>query len=164
MVRFRLIQNTRAISSLWLFDPRLAYQVLRSFGQLPLLTQKEFCIVEMFAALLCPESLKKQVQVRMNILLPVKQSIKKLSSDLGVQLLLLYLLLVIPVVTARLRQNLDRVFEMFRLKKRAGQKAGTLSGGEQQMLAVARGIMAEPIVLLFDELSLGLLVLTFLNS
>jgi len=100
----------------------------------------------------------------MNILLPVKQSIKKLSSDLGVQLLLLYLLLVIPVVTARLRQNLDRVFEMFRLKKRAGQKAGTLSGGEQQMLAVARGIMAEPIVLLFDELSLGLLVLTFLNS
>jgi len=100
----------------------------------------------------------------MNILLPVKQSIKKLSSDLGVQLLLLYLLLVIPVVTARLRQNLDRVFEMFRLKERAGQKAGTLSGGEQQMLAVARGIMAEPIVLLFDELSLGLLVLTFLNS
>lgn len=65
---------------------------------------------------------------------------------------------------ARLRQNLDRVYEMFpRLKERAGQKAGTLSGGEQQMLAVARGIMAEPIVLLFDELSLGLAPLLVLN-
>lgn len=57
MFRFRLTQNTCAISNLWLLDPRLAYQVLRSLGQLPLLTHKEFCIVEMFAALLCPESL-----------------------------------------------------------------------------------------------------------
>jgi len=43
-----------------------------------------------------------------------------------------------------------------RLEERRNQKAGTLSGGEQQMLAVARGIMAEPIVLMMDELSLGL--------
>jgi branched-chain amino acid transport system ATP-binding protein len=42
------------------------------------------------------------------------------------------------------------------LKERAGQRAGTLSGGEQQMLAVARGLMAEPEILMFDELSLGL--------
>lgn len=55
------------------------------------------------------------------------------------------------------KQNLDRVYEMFpRLKERRVQKAGTLSGGEQQMLAVARGIMAEPRVLMIDELSLGL--------
>ncbi len=54
-------------------------------------------------------------------------------------------------------QNLERVYEMFpRLKERRSQKAGTMSGGEQQMLAVARGIMAEPKVLMIDELSLGL--------
>ena len=56
-----------------------------------------------------------------------------------------------------IHKNLERVYEMFpRLKERSGQKSGTLSGGEQQMLAVARGIMADPIVLLIDELSLGL--------
>jgi len=60
--------------------------------------------------------------------------------------------------------NLERVFEMFpRLKERKDQAAGTLSGGEQQMLAVARGIMAEPIILMFDELSLGLAPLLVLN-
>jgi branched-chain amino acid transport system ATP-binding protein len=54
-------------------------------------------------------------------------------------------------------RNLERVYEMFpRLKERSAQKAGTLSGGEQQMLAVARGIMAEPTILFIDELSLGL--------
>lgn len=54
-------------------------------------------------------------------------------------------------------KNLERVYEMFpRLKERSDQKAGTLSGGEQQMLAVARGIMADPIILIIDELSLGL--------
>lgn len=54
-------------------------------------------------------------------------------------------------------KNLKLVFEMFpRLEERKDQKSGTLSGGEQQMLAVARGIMAEPIVLMMDELSLGL--------
>jgi branched-chain amino acid transport system ATP-binding protein len=55
------------------------------------------------------------------------------------------------------KQNIDRVYDMFpRLKERENQKAGTLSGGEQQMLAVARGIMADPTVLMIDELSLGL--------
>lgn len=55
------------------------------------------------------------------------------------------------------KQNLERVFEMFpRLQERIHQKSGTLSGGEQQMLAVARGIMADPVVLMIDELSLGL--------
>ncbi len=59
--------------------------------------------------------------------------------------------------TPKFKGNLERVYEMFpRLKERQGQKAGTLSGGEQQMLAVARGIMADPIVLMIDELSLGL--------
>ena len=54
-------------------------------------------------------------------------------------------------------RNLEMVYEMFpRLKERRVQKSGTLSGGEQQMLAVARGIMANPIVLMIDELSLGL--------
>jgi branched-chain amino acid transport system ATP-binding protein len=54
-------------------------------------------------------------------------------------------------------QNLNRVFQLFpRLLERFEQKAGTLSGGEQQMLAVARGLMAEPQILMLDELSLGL--------
>jgi branched-chain amino acid transport system ATP-binding protein len=59
--------------------------------------------------------------------------------------------------TPKFKENLIRVYEMFpRLKERVAQKAGTLSGGEQQMLAVARGIMADPDVLMIDELSLGL--------
>ena len=58
---------------------------------------------------------------------------------------------------AHVNRNLERVYTMFpRIKERRRQKAGTLSGGEQQMLAVARGIMAEPKVLMFEELSLGL--------
>jgi branched-chain amino acid transport system ATP-binding protein len=57
----------------------------------------------------------------------------------------------------KLKQNLDLVYTMFpRLKERHNQKSGTLSGGEQQMLAVGRGIMSDPIVLMVDELSLGL--------
>ncbi len=58
---------------------------------------------------------------------------------------------------ANMAENLEKVYDMLpRLKERANQKAGTLSGGEQQMLAVARGLMAQPEVLMFDELSLGL--------
>ena len=70
--------------------------------------------------------------------------------------------------TPKFRKNLERVYEMFpRLQERQAQKAGTLSGGEQQMLAVARGIMADPTVLMIDELSLGLapvLVLALFDS
>ncbi|MBT3337519.1 MAG: ABC transporter ATP-binding protein [Anaerolineae bacterium] len=58
---------------------------------------------------------------------------------------------------ARMAESFEKVFTMFpRLKERRGQKSGTLSGGEQQMLAVARGVMADPKVLIIDELSLGL--------
>jgi branched-chain amino acid transport system ATP-binding protein len=65
---------------------------------------------------------------------------------------------------AHFQRNLERVYELFpRLKERSAQKAGTLSGGEQQMLAVARGLMAEPEILMFDELSLGLAPLLVLN-
>jgi branched-chain amino acid transport system ATP-binding protein len=62
------------------------------------------------------------------------------------------------------KRNLERVFAIFpRLKERLKQQAGTMSGGEQQMLAVARGLMAEPRILMFDELSLGLSPLLTLN-
>lgn len=53
--------------------------------------------------------------------------------------------------------NRDRVFAVFpRLRERQGQAAGTLSGGEQQMLAIGRGLMAEPKLMILDEPSLGL--------
>lgn len=53
--------------------------------------------------------------------------------------------------------DLDRVYELFpRLKERHWQMAGTLSGGEQQMLAVGRGLMAKPQLIMMDEPSLGL--------
>ena len=58
---------------------------------------------------------------------------------------------------AEIRQSMERVFQSFpRLKERLGQFGGTLSGGEQQMLAIGRGMMARPKVLLLDEPSMGL--------
>jgi branched-chain amino acid transport system ATP-binding protein len=58
---------------------------------------------------------------------------------------------------AQRQHNFERVYDMFpRLKERRKQKAGTLSGGEQQMLAIGRCLMAEPRLIMLDEPSLGL--------
>ncbi len=62
-----------------------------------------------------------------------------------------------PRARGMARQQLDRVYALFpRLKARRSQLAGTLSGGEQQMCAIGRGLMSEPELLMFDEPSLGL--------
>jgi branched-chain amino acid transport system ATP-binding protein len=58
---------------------------------------------------------------------------------------------------AGIKESLEYVYKLFpRLRERSGQQAGTLSGGEQQMLAIGRGLMANPRLLCMDEPSLGL--------
>jgi branched-chain amino acid transport system ATP-binding protein len=58
---------------------------------------------------------------------------------------------------AEIAEDLDRVYSLFpRLQERDSQKAGTMSGGEQQMLAIGRAMMARPKLLLLDEPSMGL--------
>jgi branched-chain amino acid transport system ATP-binding protein len=56
-----------------------------------------------------------------------------------------------------IKESIDRVFELFpRLAERKNQKAGTMSGGEQQMCAIGRALMAQPKLLMLDEPSMGL--------
>lgn len=64
---------------------------------------------------------------------------------------------IIPRARNKARETLDHVFSLFpRLAERRAQAAGTLSGGEQQMLAIGRCLMGQPTLIMFDEPSLGL--------
>ena len=63
----------------------------------------------------------------------------------------------LPRARVRVNESLEKAFELFPvLKSRQGQKAGSLSGGEQQMLAIGRAMMSAPTILMLDEPSLGL--------
>jgi branched-chain amino acid transport system ATP-binding protein len=65
---------------------------------------------------------------------------------------------------SEMKEDLDKVYQLFpRLKERSSQAGGTLSGGEQQMLAIGRAIMARPKVLLLDEPSMGLAPMMIAN-